>query len=173
MVYDKLILMNMGICDPTDTWFELHTRDSEAVIFVYRVSDRQKFLELLSAAERACNAITPRPVIPQPGRGVGLVRRILSRLHLRHSEAQPPPPFMVLAVSDMDPKSKRLRQVTSEEGESFSRSIGAIFLEISCAPYTVIANPEVKDEAMIELSKRVILNRAYAEKLAKEVKVVK
>lgn len=167
------MIVEMSLCHPIESWFEFGMRDSEAVIFLYHVSDRQKFLELPSAAERACNAITPQPVIPQPGRGVGLVRRILSRLHLRHSEAQPPPPFLVLAVSDMDPKSTRTRQVTSEEGDSFSRSIGAIFQEVSYSRYTGLANPEVKDEAMRELTKRAILKRAYVEKLAKEDKVVK
>lgn len=167
--------MEMEFTPPTGPIFEFGMRDSEAVTFVYHVSDRNSFLELPSVSEKACNAITPQPVIPQPGRGAFGARFamwILRTLHLRHSEAQPPPPFMVLAVSDMDPKSTRTRQVTTEEGESFSRSIGAIFLELSCSRYSGIDNPEVRDEAMRELSKRVILKRAYVEKLAKERKVV-
>lgn len=168
--------MEMELCHPSDRLFEHWMRNSEAVIFIYDVSDRMSFLELPSASERACNAITPQPVIPQPGRGAfgaaGLARWILRRLHLRHSEAQPPPPYMVLAVSDMDPKSTKTRQVTSEEGERFSRSIGAIFVEVSCSWKTGIANAEARDDVMRELLKRVILKRVYVEKLAKEGKVV-
>ncbi|ELR06630.1 hypothetical protein GMDG_08103 [Pseudogymnoascus destructans 20631-21] len=70
----------------------------------------------------------------------------------------------------MDPKSPRPRQVTGEEGETSSRSIGAIFLEVSCSWDTGMANPEVKEEAMLELAKRVVLKRAYAEEFAKKAK---
>lgn len=57
-----------------------------------------------------------------------------------------------------------------EEGEAFSRAIGAIFLEVSCSRYTGIANSEVKDDAMRELSKRVILKWASAEEFAKKAR---
>jgi len=173
-IYDTLIIMEMEHCFAFDPLFEYWTRDIEAFVFVYHVSDRESFLKLPSTAETACNTITPQAAISQPergGLGASLARRILSKLHLRHREAPPPTPIMVLAVSDMDPKSKRPRQVTSEEGDNFSRSIGAIFLEVSCSWSSGVADPEVKDEARRQLLKRAVLRRVYAEKLAKEGKV--
>ncbi|KFY71543.1 hypothetical protein V499_08262 [Pseudogymnoascus sp. VKM F-103] len=174
-INDKTLFMQMEYCPAGGPMFEYGMRNSnsEAVIFIYHISERQGFLGLPSVFERACNSFIPQAATPKPGQSAfepGLVRRLLSRLHLRHLEARPPPPVMVLAVSDMDSKSPRTRQVTTEEGEAFSRAIGAIFLEVSCSRYTGIANPKVKDDAMRELSKRVILKRACAEEFAKKAR---
>lgn len=178
-IYDQRMIVSMDFGFPREPQlnFELSMRNYEAVIFVYHISDKQSFLELPSASKIACNAITPQPVIPQPGRGPlgmkSLVRRVLSRLHLRHTEPQPPPPFMVVAVSDTASQSARPRQVTTEEGEYFSRSIGAMFVEVSCSRSAGVANPEATDEARRELTKRVILKRVYTERLANDGRVVK
>jgi hypothetical protein len=164
----------MSLCHPIDPLFDHSIRYSEAIIFVYHDSNRQCFLELPSAYQKACNVkdITLQTDAQQPGRGTlgaSLARRISNRLHSGQSATKPPSPVMVLAISDTDPKSTP-RQVTSEEGDNFSHSTGAIFVEVSCSKYSGVANSEVKDEAVRELAKRVILKRVYAAELERKPK---
>ncbi|OAF60387.1 hypothetical protein VC83_03262 [Pseudogymnoascus destructans] len=101
-INDKLIIMQMEFCHPGGPIFEYGMRDSnsENVVFIYHVSDRQKFLELPYRYEKVCNTIMPQVAPPQPEPGTSggsLAKRVLSRLHLRHREAKPPPPIMVLS----------------------------------------------------------------------------
>jgi hypothetical protein len=77
-INDKMLIMRMYYCPSSGPEFEhgICDQHSEAVVFIYHVSDRQQFLELPSVYERACNTVMPHVITlpqvatPQLGPGV-------------------------------------------------------------------------------------------------------